>query len=121
MYQISAAPPSAEYALTDLLTLVLTRSRQHGGGVYARKPLLSILLARPPEMNKPKFSLRVAYGDNDWMYHAPSCQNAVDELRMSGYDASLRILSHAGHHLYLDNVEEFSAFCRVPNSGRARV
>ena len=117
MFHITAAPPSGEYALTDLLTLVLTRSREQGSGVYARRSLLDVLLT--PSAG-PSFSLRVAYGDHDWMYHAPSCQRAVEQLRAAGWDASLTILSNAGHHLYLDNVEEFTAFCRVPSFGLAR-
>jgi len=43
------------------------------------------------------------FGDYDWMYH-PDVPEGLKTLRTP---CDLRIITHAGHHLYLDNPSDF--------------
>lgn len=86
-YHISADVGSGEYALAALLA----------PGAWAREPLFR----RLPSIAMPTTFL---YGEHDWMdrNHAES---AASEMQVP-----VRIISvpDAGHHLNLDNPEEFN-------------
>ncbi|EWC43496.1 hypothetical protein DRE_07496 [Drechslerella stenobrocha 248] len=70
--------------------------KQKGSGEYA----LTYLLA--PEVV-------FMYGDSDWM-DAKAGKAAADAMQRSGGRSRFRIVSNAGHHLYLDNYEEFNRY-----------
>jgi len=85
---------SGEYALTYLLA----------PGAFARNPLKN----RFQELNK-NLEVIFMYGDNDWM-DAKAGKAASDVMKQTGGRAKYRIISDAGHHLYLDNYNEFNEY-----------
>lgn len=95
-YNTFVARGSGEYALTRLLA----------PGALARYPLL----VRVPKQLKVD-SLWL-YGDDDWMSKEAGLTmveqiNKENSSIISGVTADYGIISRAGHHIYLDNPEEF--------------
>jgi len=95
LYHITVAPASGEFAMNSLLQPSITKT---SAGVYAREPLEPILGGLEAA------SLRVVYGDHDWMRPAneASARSTLAGLRRVA-DASVEVVPGAGHHLYLDN------------------
>ncbi|OBA20457.1 alpha/beta-hydrolase [Metschnikowia bicuspidata var. bicuspidata NRRL YB-4993] len=59
-------------------------------------------------LNDAKIKTLWMYGDRDWM-NSKGGEYCVEKLRgLSDPDADLVVLKNAGHHLYLDNPEEFN-------------
>jgi len=87
LYHISSSTGSGEYALASVLS----------PGAYARKPLIH----RLPHLKMPTVFI---YGTNDWMDY-----KAAEEAckKMNVYTKIYRV-SEGGHHMYLDNHEEFN-------------
>lgn len=102
-YQITVAPPSGEFAMNSLLEPVVTSELM---GVLAREPLDASTLVLPSSLR----TLRVLYGDHDWMRpsNEVAARRVVDGLRQQLSHASVDILSNAGHHLYLESPGEFT-------------
>ncbi|SCW00832.1 LAFE_0C12992g1_1 [Lachancea fermentati] len=92
-YSVFKAPGSGEYALTRILA----------PGVLARLPLLSRV---PGNLKCNSFWM---YGSNDWMSKEAGSV-MVREIKNSNTasQADYAVVSDAGHHLYLDNPEEFN-------------
>lgn len=100
IYKIFNGKGSGEYAITRILAV----------GALAKLPLLD----RCPEifvkMNLPTLWL---YGDKDWMNEEAGLEmtNTINQLSINQYSkkiANYKIISNAGHHLYLDNPSEFT-------------
>lgn len=103
IYGVTAMRGSGEYCISHLLA----------PGAYARMPLVE----RIAGLTVP---VTFAYGDNDWM-DVKGGNDAQERLRESGNtDVKVRVVSGAGHHLYLDNPDETNqliddAIRAVPN------
>ncbi|KAK9447707.1 Alpha/Beta hydrolase protein [Limtongia smithiae] len=82
---------SGEYAITRLLA----------PGAYARIALLDRIKA----LQIPTLWM---YGDNDWMDAAAGVK-AAKIMNDNGVRSECVIVSKAGHHLYLDNPDEFNS------------
>lgn len=83
---------SGEYAVTRLLA----------PGAYARIALID----RVRNLKVPTWWM---YGENDWM-DAEAGEKAAEIMRQNGVKSECKIISRAGHHLYLDNPKEFNAY-----------
>ncbi|KAK7203414.1 putative alpha/beta hydrolase [Myxozyma melibiosi] len=83
---------SGEYAVTRLLA----------PGAYARIALID----RIKNLKVPTVWM---YGENDWM-DAEAGEKAAEIMRKNGVRSECKTISRAGHHLYLDNPEEFNAY-----------
>ncbi|KAK9456654.1 Alpha/Beta hydrolase protein [Dipodascopsis uninucleata] len=81
---------SGEYAATRILA----------PGAFARIALID----RLQYLNVPTVWM---YGENDWM-DIKAGRNAAGILRERGIDSKCIVISRAGHHLYLDNPEDFN-------------
>lgn len=111
-YHITVAPPSGEYAMNSLLKPAVA---SEGGvaGVYARESLGDGVMTNEMLLSQEKESkiesVKVLFGDRDWMSFNQSA--AVKEMkemqRKMGIYANVHVLPGAGHHLYLDNADEF--------------
>lgn len=105
IYGVTAMRGSGEYCISHLLA----------PGAYARMPLVERIAGL-------KVPVTFAYGDNDWM-DVKGGNDAQERLREAGNaDVKVKIVSGAGHHLYLDNPEETNqliddAIRAVPNRG----
>lgn len=101
LWTITVAPASGEYALNSVLQLVVDSSNQ---GVFARNPLAPLL----PTLDVG--SLKILFGDQDWL-HTQEANAAVQELQSkvlaSGEMVEFEVIRNAGHHLYLDNTQQF--------------
>jgi cardiolipin-specific phospholipase len=91
LLQISCAPPSGEHALHSILE----------PGAYAHRPLLPRFLVHREHLPPITF----VYGLHDWM----DCASAYElaEASSAGQVRVLR-LPNAGHHMYMENPEEFN-------------
>jgi len=134
-YHITAAPPCGEYALNSLLKPIISykvlpnefpttpntdtaasstvANRRRGFipdntsfSVYAREPLETSF--REKHMNLPP--MLIMYGDNDWLCYdniAASIKTWKGSQDGKGVDAKSVVVKNAGHHIYLDNPDEF--------------
>eukprot|EP01034_Spumella_vulgaris_P021893 gene21893-27970_t len=119
LYHISAAPGNGEYALNALLEPKFlkaqdplasdvtekksewkTPSGRPRSGVYARLPLEA-------DMCNLKMPVLMLFGDTDWLAY-PTAAQSVALWRKHGVNASLEVISGAGHHLYTDNSVDFN-------------
>lgn len=102
-YHITCAKASGEYAMNSLLKPVATSRSAH---VYAREDLETLALTGD---SFGLSSFRVMFGDHDWMRQGePSARTVSKYLNeRHGLDTSVSILNNAGHHLYMDNPQEF--------------
>eukprot|EP00573_Skeletonema_grethae_P010244 CAMPEP_0201693084 /NCGR_PEP_ID=MMETSP0578-20130828/5780_1 /ASSEMBLY_ACC=CAM_ASM_000663 /TAXON_ID=267565 /ORGANISM="Skeletonema grethea, Strain CCMP 1804" /LENGTH=404 /DNA_ID=CAMNT_0048178551 /DNA_START=43 /DNA_END=1257 /DNA_ORIENTATION=- len=111
-YHITVAPPSGEYAMNSLLEPAVA---SEGGvaGVYARESLGDGVMTKGMMMSKEKESkiesVKVLFGDRDWMaFNQSAAMKEMKEMQSKmGIDANVHVLQGAGHHLYLDNADEF--------------
>lgn len=99
-YRIFNGAGSGEYAITRIL--------DRGG--LARLPLLDRCPEKFVQMKLPSLWL---YGDKDWMNEVAGEEMTKEINRVAQKEgvkplAEFGILSNAGHHLYLDNPEDFS-------------
>ncbi|CDK26413.1 unnamed protein product [Kuraishia capsulata CBS 1993] len=97
-YKTFAAKGSGEFALTRILA----------PGAVARLPLLDRL---PGKLKIPSIWY---YGDHDWMSKSDGrlIVKEINEASEDGKLAKYRILSNAGHHVYLDNPPDFERSVR---------
>ncbi|EMG47585.1 SPAC6G10.03c Probable cardiolipin-specific deacylase 1 [Candida maltosa Xu316] len=100
IYRIFNAKGSGEYAITRVLAV----------GAVAKLPLIDRCPDKFVDMKLPTLWL---YGDKDWMNDEAGLEmtNKINSLSTSKYSeklANFRIISNAGHHLYLDNPPEFA-------------
>lgn len=86
-YHISSHTGSGEYALAALLA----------PGAWAREPLHS----RLPLLTMPTTFI---YGANDWMDR----RHAEEAAEKMTVPVEIVSVSHAGHHLHMDNPAEFN-------------
>lgn len=98
-YRIFNAKGSGEFAITRIL----------GVGALAKLPLMDRM---PQYLSKNNLPTLWMYGDKDWMNVEAGREMAleINELAKkqgSGRIAGFKILNNAGHHLYMDNPEEF--------------
>ncbi|GEQ66742.1 hypothetical protein JCM33374_g405 [Metschnikowia sp. JCM 33374] len=99
-YRIFNAAGSGEYAITRVL----------GYGALARLPLLDRCPEKFVKMNLPTLWL---YGDKDWMNKDAGEEmtkeiNGLCKAESKPELAEFGIINNAGHHLYLDNPDEFA-------------
>lgn len=127
LYHISALPASGEYALNSILHPIVSRASAGTSSgqasddksdasktrfhVYAREPVAPSSLAHlastsSANSNQKRVPVLVLYGDSDWIAF-PEASLYVETLRSHGVDAKLAVIRNAGHHLYMDNVDEF--------------
>ncbi|RHZ61861.1 hypothetical protein Glove_345g15 [Diversispora epigaea] len=86
LYHVSAAPGSGEYALSRILA----------PGAYARKPLMY-------RLEGIKMPTTFIYGEEDWMDY----REAIKVSTRMNVPIKIIQIPHSGHHLYIDNPEEF--------------
>ncbi|KAF9468986.1 Alpha/Beta hydrolase protein [Collybia nuda] len=85
---ITLAKGSGEYCISHILA----------PGTHARMPLVDRIAAL-------KIPITFVYGDHDWM-DPEGGRESVERLRQAGNGKGrMYIISHAGHHVYLDNVK----------------
>ncbi|KAI0111761.1 alpha/beta-hydrolase [Daldinia grandis] len=127
-YSIFRQRGSGEYVLPYLLA----------PGAHARRPVISRVhrvgrqvitpaTETEPAVKETGFPIIFMYGENDWMdvagglaaeeklkeAQAKILLNAAEEERRKEKgDAKVVIVSRAGHHLYLDNPDEFNKYIR---------
>lgn len=101
LYCITTEKGSGEFALSHLLA----------PGAYARIPLIR-------RIDKLKVPTTFIYGDRDWMDSAGG-QLAVDEMRRNKVPCDLKVISSAGHHVYLDNPSGFDEYVLKVLEGQA--
>ncbi|ODQ66766.1 alpha/beta-hydrolase [Nadsonia fulvescens var. elongata DSM 6958] len=89
-YRLFSAKGSGEYAITRLLY----------PGAIARTPLID-------QLNSIRCPTLWMYGDNDWM-NRKAGREAVSKLQTRDMVAEYSEIKQAGHHVYLDNVEDFN-------------
>lgn len=99
-YRVFNGAGSGEYAITRVLAF----------GALARLPLLDRCPEKFVKMNLPTLWL---YGDKDWMSRDAGLEmvkeiNSVCASKGKPDLAKYGIISKAGHHLYLDNPDEFA-------------
>lgn len=106
LYHISVAPASGEYAMNSLL-LPLAH-QEEGVGVYARQPLLPLLLNTEAgnELLDSDTGVSVAYGTSDWLRN-PAAERACTLLQRRMGTRLLQRRLNGGHHLYLDDPQGF--------------
>eukprot|EP00804_Cyclotella_cryptica_P006940 CCRYP_007078-RA/>CCRYP_007078-RA protein AED:0.24 eAED:0.24 QI:1780/1/1/1/0/0/2/1290/361 len=111
LYHVTVAPASGEYAMNSLLEPAASEA---GAGVYAREPLGSGtmtagLLRKVNTQQSPLKSLKVIFGDHDWMrFNETAARRECESIRSNcKIAASVHIIPNAGHHLYLDNADSF--------------
>lgn len=100
IYRIFNGAGSGEYAITRILAV----------GALAKLPLLDRCPEKFVQMKLPTLWL---YGDKDWMNDEAGLEmtNTINDLSKTTYSeklANFKIISNAGHHLYLDNPPEFA-------------
>ena len=96
--QITAQPPSGEFAMNSLLQPILAADGH--AGVYARRPVGKLPRDVP---------VSVLFGDNDWLRpHNSGAERFVAAANGAGVQATLGTTDRAGHHLYMDNSESFN-------------
>lgn len=127
LYHISALPASGEYAMNTLLTAQFVSTPEDPEvkrpRVLAREPISPEQLAhlrdltgsaaeRPIDLSVDSTSrasgtpMLILYGDNDWLWF-PEVNSYVQSLRNGGVDVRLSTVREAGHHLYLDNPDQY--------------
>ncbi|KAK7748642.1 hypothetical protein SLS53_000663 [Cytospora paraplurivora] len=125
-YNIFRQKGSGEFALTYILAL----------GAYARNPLINRIqevgrqIIAPAAEGKPEkretgFPIVFMYGDSDWMdvaggYAAEEkikvrvekalMEGTEEERRDENGSARVIVVQKAGHHLYLDNPDDFNKY-----------
>ncbi|KAK3374400.1 Alpha/Beta hydrolase protein [Lasiosphaeria ovina] len=125
-YSLFRQKGSGEYVLPYLLA----------PGAHARSPLIRRIqevgrqIITPatettPAVRETGFPIVLMYGENDWMDVAGGfaaeekikqrivqalIQGTPEEKRRENGSAKVLVVKKAGHHLYLDNPEEFNAF-----------
>lgn len=91
LYHITSSNGSGEFALAAVLA----------PGAFARKPLFQ----RLAQLKMPTVFI---YGDHDWMdYRA-----AVKARKFMSVPTKVILVPHGGHHMYLDNPEDFNHVIR---------
>ena len=127
-YTLFRQKGSGEYALPYILA----------PGAYARSPVINRIqdvgrsvitpaTSASPEVRETGFPIVMMYGDHDWMdvaggYAAEEkikkrivqalLHGTDEEKRRENGSAKVVIISKAGHHLYLDNADEFNEVMR---------
>ncbi|KAK9477480.1 Alpha/Beta hydrolase protein [Lipomyces japonicus] len=90
VYSLFSMKGSGEYAITRMLA----------PGAYARMALID-------RIQNLKIPTLWMYGERDWMdVHAG--RQARDLIRANGTKSELVVVPRSGHHLYLDNPDEFN-------------
>jgi pimeloyl-ACP methyl ester carboxylesterase len=102
LYHITVAAPSGEFAMNSLMEPAASPETM---GVFAREPLSRRLVDL-----EHVDTVKVLFGDHDWMRpNEPSARETLASLQQRRrVEAGVEIVSHAGHHLYLDNPIEFT-------------
>ena len=81
-------------------------------GVFAREPLGGGSMANSiSKQTIPSLkSIRVLYGDKDWMrFHEKAARQEMRRIQSeNNIRAEVQIIPNAGHHLYLDNSSSFA-------------
>jgi cardiolipin-specific phospholipase len=101
LFHVTVAEPSGEYAMNSLLEPAVSPEVV---GVYAREPLEE-QISRDLDDN---IELRISFGDHDWMRTNESSARKVIAA-LGPKRARLDIINQAGHHLYIENIDEFVA------------
>jgi pimeloyl-ACP methyl ester carboxylesterase len=103
LYHITVADPSGEFAMNSLLEPIIAPDLM---GVFAREALEERFMNMPPTTK----SIKVLFGDNDWMRpnNESSARSAMGRIQDNyGIRTSVDIIPNAGHHLYMDNGKGF--------------
>ena len=107
LFHITVAHPSGEFAMNSLLEPGMSPDM---AGVFAREPLEPLFEAygnqhqHPNRSSLPTTKWKVVFGDKDWMRpNEPSARQALANIPLG----SVSVVPNAGHHLYLDNPDDF--------------
>ncbi|EIM24059.1 alpha/beta-hydrolase [Wallemia mellicola CBS 633.66] len=92
IYSISVRKASSEYSITHLLSF----------GAYARLPLID----RIEKLDK-RIPVTFMHGSVDWV---DGGEAAFEKMKNLGFDVKYEETPRSGHHLYLDNPEDFNRF-----------
>ena len=105
LYNVTVAPASGEYAMNSLLE---PAASEEGAGVYARQPLGGGLMTAALYGSNLQ-SMKVLYGDHDWMrFNEEAARKECESIRNHcTIPADVHVIANAGHHLYLDNADSF--------------
>ena len=105
LYHVTVAPASGEYAMNSLLE---PAASEEGAGVYARQPLGGGLMTAALHGSNLQ-SMKVLYGDHDWMrFNEEATRKECESIRKKcKISADVHVIANAGHHLYLDNADSF--------------
>ncbi|ERS96448.1 cardiolipin-specific phospholipase [Sporothrix schenckii 1099-18] len=131
-YNLFRQRGSGEYALPYLLapgayarSPVINRIQNVGRQVVTPARPATATTPATPEVKETGFPIVMMYGDHDWMdvaggYAAEEkikqrivqalLHGTPDEKRRENGSAKVLIVRNAGHHLYLDNPDEFNRF-----------
>ena len=105
LFHITVAHPSGEFAMNSLLAPGMSPDI---AGVFAREPLEPLFEEYGRNMQQQpgtKTKWKVLFGDTDWMRpNEPSARQAMECIPK---DSSVAVVPNAGHHLYLDNPDDF--------------
>jgi cardiolipin-specific phospholipase len=133
LYKITAAPALGEYAMNSLLyppmrvkansissgipsSVSSSRSRSSSmedgetNRIFARESLSKLLTQSLSEFYKTtnrKIPILLIFGDSDWLAYRNAESDMKKWREKFDMDASYRLISNAGHHIYMDNVNEF--------------
>jgi cardiolipin-specific phospholipase len=137
LYHITAAPASGEYAMNSILQPIISKKveslgptegqksrklsskndeEEYSTSVYAREPVTPRAFSLSYQSQKTNTSslfprspppILLLYGDHDWL-RFPGMERYVKEMNEDyRIPTELKIVSSAGHHLYLDNTKQF--------------
>ena len=111
-YQITAAPASGEYAMNSLMVPLSFADPDNPGrtntSIFAKRPISNDVdsCSSSTAANFPP--VLVLFGDHDWL-RFPNVDEFVERANAKGFRLHYRMISKAGHHLYLDNADEVHA------------
>lgn len=110
IHDISVAEPSGEYAMNSLLRpiIYLQGVKEEATGTTTDQISIGVFARHPLHQQIPKISIPMLliYGDNDWLRYE-NVQRDVALWKSLGANISYKVLDAAGHHLYLDNPDDF--------------
>lgn len=109
LYSISSPPASGEFSLNSLLVPIFERVVEGEPDPYKRGYRIRIVARDPIKHDLSKLGtipLLVMFGDDDWISY-PNAKQDCESLKANGLNIHYTVISKAGHHLYMDNTEEY--------------
>ncbi|KAK3249744.1 hypothetical protein CYMTET_40844 [Cymbomonas tetramitiformis] len=100
LYHVNMAEGGAEHFCMNSLLKPLLHDKY--SGVYARAPL------EDEDLTKLSMPCTIIFGDKDWMNNPKIHETFMPKVP----NAEMAIVSQAGHHLYLDQPEQWIAIVK---------